>query len=133
MALATLGLASCELGDIFHARTCFSEALQLAAIHQDLASLMYALIGITLLLTELGLREQAIALHALASRYPMVANSCWFNQVIGSHITAVEVTMPSEDVSLAFARGRSRDSIDAVGKLKVELADTLRTGDSVIA
>ena len=59
--------------------------------------------------------------YALASRYPYVANSCWFEDVAGRHIAAVAATLPPDIVAAAQARGRARDMEATVAELLVEL------------
>jgi len=45
----------------------------------------------------------------LASRYPFVANSCWFEDVAGRHIAVVATTFPTDVVAAAQKRGQARD------------------------
>ena len=56
-----------------------------------------------------------VALYALASRHPEVANSRWFEDVFGRHIDAVAASLPPEVVAEARERGRSK-SLDATAK-----------------
>ena len=65
--------------------------------------------------------EQAVELYALASRYPFVANSRWFEDVAGRHIAAVAATLPPDVVTAAQERGRARDLEATVAELLVEL------------
>ena len=60
-------------------------------------------------------------LYALASRYPFVANSRWFEDVAGRHIAAVAATLPPDVVAATQARGRARDLEATVAELLVEL------------
>jgi hypothetical protein len=60
-------------------------------------------------------------LYALASRYPFVANSRWFEDVAGHHLTAAAATLPSEAVTAARQRGRARDLDTNVRELLSEL------------
>ena len=71
--------------------------------------------AIALLLANTGAQERAAELHALASRYPYVANSRWFEDVFGRHIGAVAATLPPEVAETARERGRARD-LDATLK-----------------
>ena len=48
-------------------------------------------------------------LYALASRYPLVTNSRWFDDVAGRDISAVAETLPPNVVVAAQDRGRARD------------------------
>ena len=56
-----------------------------------------------------GRKKWAIKLYALASRYPYVANSRWFEDVVGRQIAAVAETLPPEVVVAAQERGKARD------------------------
>ncbi len=77
--------------------------------------------GIALLLADLGKKERALELYALASRYPLVANSRWFEDVAGRRIAAVAATLPPEVVAAAQERGRARDLEATVAELLAEL------------
>ncbi|MCB0153192.1 MAG: hypothetical protein KDF65_00250, partial [Anaerolineae bacterium] len=61
--------------------------------------------------------ERAVELLALARRYPFVANSRWFEELAGQHITAVAATLPAETVATATARGLARALEAAVTEL----------------
>jgi len=50
-----------------------------------------------------------VELYALASRYPRVPNSRWFEDVIGRRIAAASAALPPEVVEAAKARGQVRD------------------------
>ena len=60
-------------------------------------------------------------IYALASRYPYVANSQWFEDVVGKHITAVAARLPPDVVAAAQERGRARDLDATVAELLAEL------------
>jgi predicted ATPase len=120
-ALATLGYAARGLGNMLEALQHLYEALQTATETWDLASLMLALPAIALLLADQGEKERAVELYALASRYPLVANSRWFEDVVGNHIAAVAATLPPDVVAAAQERGRARDLEATVAKLLAEL------------
>jgi hypothetical protein len=76
-----------------------------------------------LLLTDEGERERAVELYALASRYPYVSNSRWFEDVAGKHIAAVAATLSPEAVAAAQERGRARDMAATLEELLEELGD----------
>jgi hypothetical protein len=62
-----------------------------------------------------------VQFYALASRYPLVANSCLSEDVAGRHIAAVAATLPPDVVAAAQERGRARDLEATVEELLVEL------------
>ena len=75
-----------------------------------------------LLLADAGKHERAVELYALASRYPFVANSRWFEDVFGRHIAAIAATLPPEVAEAARERGRARDLEETVKELLAELS-----------
>ena len=66
---------------------------------------------------------RAVELYALASRYPFVANSRWFEDVAGKHIAAVAATLPPEVVAAAQERGKARDLWATAEEMLKELQD----------
>jgi hypothetical protein len=74
-----------------------------------------------LLLADQGEKERAVELYALAARYPRVANSHWFDDIVGQHIAAVAATLPPDMVEAARARGQTRDLEATVAELLAEL------------
>jgi tetratricopeptide (TPR) repeat protein len=120
-ALAALGYAARGLGNMSEAQQHLYEALQTATEIQAFIPLMLALPAIALLLADRSEKERAVELYALASRYPYVANSRWFQDIAERHIAAV-ATLPPDVVATAQARGRARDLEATVAELLVELA-----------
>ncbi len=125
-ALAVLGYAARGLGQLPQARRYLHEALRTAADTGAYMPFVLALPIVALLLADRGDAqgaERAVELYALASRYPFVANSRWFEDVAGRHIAAVAATLPPEVVAAAQERGRARDRDTAVGELLAELGE----------
>jgi predicted ATPase/DNA-binding SARP family transcriptional activator len=121
-ALGLLGYAVRGLGRPCQARQHLCEALRTVADTGGIMpSLMYALPAVALLLADRGEVERAVEVYALASRYPFVANSRWFEDVAGKHIAAVAATLPPEAVAAAQERGRVRDLDATVAELLAEL------------
>jgi tetratricopeptide (TPR) repeat protein len=119
--LAVLGYALCGLGQLPQAERHSYEALRSFAEIRSFLPLLLVLPGIALLLADRGEKERAVELYALASRYPLVANSRWFEDVAGKHIAAVAATLPPEVVAAVQERGRARDLDAAVAELLDEL------------
>jgi tetratricopeptide (TPR) repeat protein len=119
--LATLGYAACKLGQFPQAGRHLYEALRTAAEIRAFIPLLLALPGLALLLADRGEEERAVELYALASRYPFVANSRWFEDVAGKHIATVAATLPPDVVAAVQERGRARDLEATVAELLVEL------------
>jgi hypothetical protein len=85
--------------------------------------LLWALPATALILASEGEVERAVELYALASRYPLVAKSRWFADVVGKQIAAAAATLPAERVAILQARGRTRDLEATVAELLAELCE----------
>ena len=120
--LALLGVAARGLGELSRAQHYLYEALRTATETGTLLSLMLVLPAMALLLSGRGKKEQAVELYALASRYPFVANSRWFDDIVGRHIAAVAATLPLDLVAAAEERGQARDLEATAAELLVELS-----------
>ena len=77
--------------------------------------------AMALLFLDDGALERAVELYALASRYPYVACSHWFEDVAGTHIADMSAGLPADVVAAAQERGRARDLDATVKELLVEL------------
>jgi hypothetical protein len=60
-------------------------------------------------------------LYALASRYPYVANSRWFEDVAGREIASVAETLPPRAIAAAWEQVRKRSLWTTVEELLAEL------------
>jgi tetratricopeptide (TPR) repeat protein len=120
-ALSSLAYAVLRLGQLDRAQRHFHDALQMATEIQDVVSLVTALPGIALLLAERGKVELAVEIYALASRYPGIANSRWFEDMVGEHIASIAEALPSETVAAAQKRGRARELDTTAMQLQIEL------------
>jgi predicted ATPase/DNA-binding SARP family transcriptional activator len=120
-ALADLALAARGLGQSAPARRLCYEALQTVTEIRAIASLCAMPAIVALLLADEGDAERAVELYALASRYGLVANSCWHEDVIGRHIAAASTTLPPQAVAAAQERGRARDLLETAAELLEEL------------
>jgi tetratricopeptide (TPR) repeat protein len=120
--LAMLGLAARGLDRPAEARQHLVSALDQGRKTQDFMEVMVALAGTALLLADEGEAERAVELYALASRYPFVVNSRWFDDVIGGQIAAVAATLPPEALHAARELGRARDLDATIEELLGERA-----------
>jgi DNA-binding SARP family transcriptional activator/predicted ATPase len=123
---AVLAFAALGLGDSREARTNLRRSFQLAVDLGVVPPLLWALPTTALLLAGEGEHERAVELYALASRYPLVAQSRWFAGVIGEKIAEVAATQPSDQVAVAEKRGRARDLEATVAELLSELHEESR-------
>jgi tetratricopeptide (TPR) repeat protein len=119
---AWLGLAACRLGKRAEARGYLSAALDWVEQYERSIEQMTALAATALLLADEGEAERGVELYALALRYPYVANSCWFEEVIGRHIAAAAAALPAGIAEAARERGRERDLAATLEEIRQELA-----------
>ena len=119
--LASLSRASYGLGRLNEAHQHLCAALQICIEIHDMPTSTHILPMAALLLADGGQVERAVELYALASRYPHVANSRWYEDVAGKHIAAAATTLPPEVVAAAQERGRARDLEATVKELLAEL------------
>jgi tetratricopeptide (TPR) repeat protein len=122
-ALAHLGYVARGLGQLAQARQYLSEALRMATGTGEYWPPVYVLPALALLLVDQGEVERAVELYALASRYPLVANSRWFEDIAGRHIAAA-AQLPPDVVAAAQERGRARDLWATVEELLAELEES---------
>jgi tetratricopeptide (TPR) repeat protein len=120
-ALAILGLAARGLGRVDEASQYLRESLCIFVKTGAVAGFVYPVSGMALLLADAGEHERAVELYALASRYPYVAESRWFEDVFGRHIEAVAAALPPEVAEAARDRGRALDLQTTVKELLAEL------------
>jgi predicted ATPase/DNA-binding SARP family transcriptional activator len=120
-ALAVSAYAARGLGQVAQARAHVASALRTVIEIQGPMPLLYGLPALALLLADEGEGERAAEVYAIASRYPLVAQSRWFEDVVGSHIAAVVASLPLDVLAAARDRGQARDPEAAVPELLAEL------------
>ena len=74
-------------------------------------------------LADKGQQERVVEVYAMASRYPLVANSRLMEYLAGRHITAVAAQVPADAAAAAQDRGRTRHLELAIAGLQSELGD----------
>ncbi len=121
LVLACLAIAARRLEDTPGARQHLCQALEISVESGAVLPLLWALPATALLLAGEGENEQAIELYALASRYPFVAKSRWFADVVGSQVTAAAAALPAERVATLEERGRTRNLEATAAELLTEL------------
>jgi DNA-binding SARP family transcriptional activator/predicted ATPase len=118
-ALAALECTAPGLGRRSGARPDFCDELRKAVQGQAFLPLLWGLPALALLLASKS--ERAVELYALALRYSLIANSRWFEDVVGCHIAAVAESLSPEAVAAAKERARARDLEATVKELLIEL------------
>jgi len=127
-ALIGLGHTERGLGRPARARQYLAEGLRIASEIGPFWAYLYSLRLMSLLLADRGEVERAVELYALATRYPYVANSRWFEDVAGKHIAAAAATLPPDVVTAAQARGRARDLEATIAELLAGLKAAPNSG-----
>jgi hypothetical protein len=92
-------------------------ALSLASRAHDFQVLMVVLVGLSLLYADAGQAERAVELFSLASRYGFVANSVWFQDIVGQTITAEAAGLSTGVLRAARERGAALDLDEAIEEL----------------
>jgi len=121
--LAVLALASFEREDTRAMQQHLSDSFQLATEWGVAFPLLWALPAMALFLADRGENERAVELYALASRYPFLANSRWFEDVVGNTLAEVAATLPAERVAILQESGRARDVVSTAAELLAELCE----------
>ena len=106
---SVLAHAARGLGDPQQARNHIARAARTGIDRGALPSLAYSLPVAALLLLDEGKTERALEAWASALRLPCVANSRWFEDVVGLRIEAAADALPAELAAAARERGRARD------------------------
>ena len=107
--LATLAYAERYTGEGVQAKEHLTEALRRGTKVRDYLGVLTALPAVALLLVDDGQRQRGVELYALVSSHGYVANSVWFDDVVGKEIAAIAETLPTDVVSAAQKRGKARD------------------------
>ena len=107
--LTTLSYVWLARGDLGQAKRHLHEATCTVVTSEDFLGKLNLLPAVALYLAVQGKTERAVELYALATRYPYVANSRWFEDVAGRHIRAAAEALPPDVVAAAQARGRACD------------------------
>lgn len=114
--LGCLGYLALNLGNYQQARSYIYENLQIAAETQVYLPSLTALAGVALLHVAADEVAMAVELYTLALQHQHVANSRWFCDVVGQHITAPE-NLSLDVVEAAQMRGRARNLATTIQEL----------------
>jgi tetratricopeptide (TPR) repeat protein len=120
-ALSGLGISTCCRGDLDQSRRHFRQLLTEGLRRKDFLYLLFALPGLVLYLARRGEVERATTIWTLAQCYPLVANSKWYEDVVGREMEALAASMPPEVAEAARERGRLLDLWETAGALLDEL------------
>jgi tetratricopeptide (TPR) repeat protein len=124
LALSGLGISICFRGDLEQSRRHFRQLLTEGLRRKDFLYLLFALPGLALYLARRGEEERATTVWAQAQCYPLVANSKWYEDVVGRELEAVAASLPPEVAEAARERGRTLDLWETAEALLAELEAT---------
>ncbi len=127
---AVLSLVRALLGEQQAAWKQLLVSLEVASAQKSTEVLGFALPAAALYTLEDGRIERAVALYAAACQIPLVANSAWFEDVIGRRIAEKEGEAPTEVVKRARAQGRSADLWGIAAELVSDLQSPLEESTS---
>jgi predicted ATPase len=119
---ASLGVLYSILGQPDRGRGYLLRALEMGVEINSKIVHIFALPEVAFLLAEGGDLERATEIYALASRYPWISKSQWFQDVIGGPLATLTASLSSEVIAAAQQRGRERDLDNTVQELMAELA-----------
>ncbi|MEJ2736609.1 MAG: tetratricopeptide repeat protein [Anaerolineae bacterium] len=114
---AMLGLAARGLGCPPEAGQRLRSAPSRTRSVQRFPVQMVALVGLSLLYADGGQAERAVELFSLASRYGFVANSIWFQDIVGQTLTAAAAELSPDVLHAARERGAALDLEDTITAL----------------
>lgn len=116
-SFACLGITAILVDDRVEAQKYIWKSLQIAADTGLFLPCITSLSSRALLEAHQGNIEFAVELYALASQHKHVANSGWYQMVIGRPIAAAAEGLSPQVVEGAQARGRARDLVETITEL----------------
>jgi hypothetical protein len=103
------------------AKTVLLGLLEMAIADHRQDKLLYALVGIALLLSKQGIVLMGVEVFSLAKRFPFVGHSRWFLEVFGNCIERWAQKIPKPKVNEAKHRGANRDLWETADELVLAL------------
>ena len=111
-------------GDYPQARRHLGKALGVAGHVRDYETFMFQMIMVlatALLLAKAGQTKRAVELYAVATRYPLMANSRLVEDLAGRQLAAVAARLPADVATAAQQGGHDGDLETALDDLVAEL------------
>jgi predicted ATPase/DNA-binding SARP family transcriptional activator len=110
-----------QLGRRQQAMQVIRQGLTIAMEGTLLKPMRFELPAMAILCLDAGEKERAIELYAAARQSPYIANSRWFEAIVGQEIAQATAALPPTVVAAAEARGWARDLRQAAADLLAEL------------
>jgi len=121
MVLGALALAQHILGLTESAWNTLQEALSIAIKAHNRATLITLAAALVVLLVDSGRWEQAVEAYYAGMTDPIVANSCWFADMVGNRIGLARERLPEDVRQAAEQRGREMDFFDLAAAVLAEM------------
>jgi tetratricopeptide (TPR) repeat protein len=115
--LSGMVIASCKAGDLVMARRYLLECLRFAWETREYIGLLELLPALALYLVRQGELTRGLSIWALARTSPYVANSRWYEQVVGREIEELTASLPQEEAETAARRGRELDPWSTIASI----------------
>ena len=109
LALSGLGFVTCCRGDLDQSNHYFVELLTEGLKRKDFLWVLLALPGMSLYLLKRGKEEQALTVWAQALCQPHIANSPFYEDMVGQLVREETADFPPHIIEEAQANGRSQD------------------------
>lgn len=109
LPLSCLAFNAYQLGDFPAMKRYIKSALLMATDTQIAQMLLYVFPAVALYLLGQKKTCLAIEIYAAASRYEHVRNSCWFEEVVGRHVSNARSALTRSEVRDAEQRGATCD------------------------
>jgi predicted ATPase len=119
---SVLGIVSLKLNQPDQAKEHIRVGLRKGLEISSSIAQVHALSATAFFLAGQGDRERAVEIYALASRYPRISKSQWYQDIIEHPLATLTSSLPAEVIAAAQKRGRERDLEETVRELLIELA-----------
>jgi tetratricopeptide (TPR) repeat protein len=116
-----LGIVHLKLNRTERAKEHIQDSFQIGVKINSILVHIPTLGAAALYLANGGNLERAVEIYALASRYPLIAKSKWFQEVIEAPLNSMTASLSPEVIFTAQERGRERDLDETVKELLAEL------------
>jgi tetratricopeptide (TPR) repeat protein len=120
-AWAGLGYAALQEGSLEQARQHLVKALSMGLRIRIYYPLIFTVPGVAMLLAAIGDAARAVEIWTFAQCHPYIANSKWFQDVVGQELDALAASLPPEVAEAARERGRTLDLWEEAAVLLAEL------------
>jgi tetratricopeptide (TPR) repeat protein len=114
LALSFLGFTQRELGQHQLGLSYSSAALRIALETRSFFGAVFTLTSSVPLIADCIAGDLALECHAAVSDFPMIANSRFFDDVIGLRVATIESDLPPDVAAQAKERGRQHQVMEAV-------------------